>query len=153
MIPFSSFVDARTCRVQKMLLIGFQGQSMDEEKRLFDRLNEHADHITAKKNDDPYLVVSGKVPAPFVAVEVSDFLNVPEGMGAFTIPEGEYVSFTFKKEHVGDFWANVCTSENQALYNIDLSKARFERLTAELHDTGFVKWFIPTNKHKSAGNM
>src|SRR5690606_6347223 len=107
------------------------------------RLNDRVDEIEANKSTK-YLVVSGKEPAPFVAVEVSGTANVPEGTVAFCVPEGEYVKFSFKKEHVGLFWSNVCTDENQAKYNIDLVKPRFERFDRGA-STDMIEWHIPTH--------
>lgn len=144
MVGFSDFVQTRTCWINEVSLIGYQGRSMDEEKLLFNRLNDQANEILAKKHNNPYLVVSGKYPTPLVAVEVTQTVKVPEGMTAFTIPEGEYVAFKCKKEHVGHFWANVCTNENQEKYDIDLSKPRFEIFSSDLQSTGFVEWYIPT---------
>ncbi|KRE32520.1 hypothetical protein ASG81_23580 [Paenibacillus sp. Soil522] len=46
----------------------------------------------------------------------------------YTIPEDEYVIFRFEKKNVGEFWSKVCTEENQAKYNIDLSKPRYRYL-------------------------
>jgi predicted transcriptional regulator YdeE len=140
-VTFSDSIEAHICRVNAVSLIGIQGISMDEEKELFNRLNDRLGEIEAKKSTK-YLVVSGKVPAPFAAVEVLDTANVPEGMVAFTIPEGEYVKFKLNKEHVGLFWANVCTNENQAKYNIDLSKPRFELFTSDM-PTAIIEWYIP----------
>ncbi|MDQ1914336.1 effector binding domain-containing protein [Paenibacillus sp. GD4] len=141
MDTFSEFVEVQICRIHAVSLIGFHGKSMDEERELFNRLNNRVDEIEAKKSTQ-YLVVSGKVPAPFIAVEVSETANVPEGMATFSIPEGEYVKFKFNKEHVGLFWANICTDENQAKYNIDLSKPRFELFTPDM-PTDIVEWYIP----------
>lgn len=141
MVTFSEYVAAHNCWNNAVSLMGFQGKSMNEEKELFNRLNGRVNEI-ATKESTKYLVVSGKEPSPFVAMEVSETVNVPEGMATFTIPEGEYVKFRFKKEHVGFFWANVCTDENQAKYRIDLSKPRFERFTVDLPTT-IIEWYIP----------
>jgi hypothetical protein len=144
MAAFSEYVDSRTCKLEKITLVGFQGESMDDEKQLFARLHARMNELPARLKDHPYLVVSGKFPVPLVAVEVSDSAHVPEGMTALTLPKGEYVAFAFPRQHVGDFWANVCTSENQAKYKIDLSKPRFEMFTSALQDAGRVEWYIPT---------
>lgn len=144
MVTFSDIVETRACKLHAFTLVGYEGQSMDEEKHLFNQLNEHANEISAVKSDNRYLVVLGKFIVPFVALEVTDATNVPSLMKALTIPEDEYVAFKFSKKHVGDFWATVCTAENQNQYNIDLSKPRFEIFTPELQDTGLLEWYIPT---------
>ncbi|MEK8127482.1 GyrI-like domain-containing protein [Paenibacillus filicis] len=141
MVKFSETVEAQICRIHAVSLIGIQGKSMDEEKELFSRLNDRVEEIEAKKSTN-CLLVSGREPTPFVAVEVSDTANVPEGMVAVTIPEGEYVKFKFNKEHVGLFWANVCTDENQAKYKLDLSKPRFELFTPDM-PTDLIEWYLP----------
>lgn len=146
MTTLSEFVETRTCKIEKVTLVGFQGESMDEEKQLFAQLNARMNELPARKKDNPCLVVSGKFPVPLVAVEVSDSAHVPEGMTALTLPEGEYVAFAFPRQHVGDFWANVCTSENQAKYRIDLSKPRFEIFNTALKDAGQVEWYIPVQR-------
>jgi len=145
MINLSDIVETRTCKLGTVTLMGFRGQNMDEEKDLFIKLNERVNEIVDSKSNKRYLVVSGKVPTPFVAVEVADSTNVPDGMNVLTIPAVEYVAFKFMKKHVGDFWANVCTVENQKRYNIDFSKPRFEIFSTELQGAGNLEWYIPIN--------
>lgn len=144
MATFTEIVETRISRMPEVALIGYQGRSMEDERAMFQLLEEHRHTIATRRHDTPYLVVSGKFPAPLVAVEVSDAAQVPAGMVAFTLPAGDYVTFRFRKEHVGEFWANVCTTDNQAKYKIDLSKPRYEILTAELQDAGVIEWYIPT---------
>ncbi|WHX50951.1 GyrI-like domain-containing protein [Paenibacillus woosongensis] len=141
----NEIVETYNCKRKAFILIGFSGQSMEEEKHLFRKLNERMNEITNSTNKLQYLVVSGKYPTPFVGAEVTDSQNVPEGMNALTIPAEEYVAFKFKKEHVGDFWENVCTIDNQERYQIDLSKPRFEIFKPDQQNTELLEWFIPTN--------
>lgn len=142
-MTFSEIVESKKCKIDEVRLVGFQGQSMVDEGKLFEKLNDRLNEIIAKYNDQ-YLVVSGKFPIPIVGVSVWNSANVPKGMITYTIPKGEYVKFMFRKEHIGDFWSNICTDENQAKYNIDLAEPRFEISTSHLQSTSFIEWYIPT---------
>lgn len=143
MTTISEFVQTRTCSLQTLTLVGFQGQSLAEENELFDRLNARLQEITNRKNDHPYMIVAGSEPAPVVAVEVVEPGQVPEGMIRYTLPEGEYVVFSFEERYIGEFWEQVCTPERQADYGIDLSKPRFEVFAPELQAANRVEWYIP----------
>lgn len=146
MNTLSDFVQTRVCELEAVTLVGFQGQSMDEENELFDQLTTRSNEIPARKNDHQYLVVSGSNPTPVVAVEVEEISSVPESMTSYTIPSGEYVVFSFEERFIGDFWQHVCSSDNQAKYNIDLSKPRFEIFPSELQSEKMTEWYIPTTK-------
>lgn len=142
-MTFNEMVESQLCRMDEVMLAGVRGKSLDEEKELFQKLNGRIDELVAK-NADKYLVVTGKLPVPYVGVPVSNSFNLPEDMAMYTIPEGEYVRFRFRKEHIGDFWTNVCTDENQEKYNLEFAKPKFEISTSHLQSTGYIEWYIPT---------
>ncbi|TVX96317.1 GyrI-like domain-containing protein [Cohnella terricola] len=144
MTNLDDIVEARICKFESLVLIGFSGQSMEEEDTVFRKLNERMNEIANAKSHVQYLVVSGKNPIPFVGIEVTASGNVPNGMNVMIIPVGEYVVFKFKKEHIGEFWSHVCTIDNQQKYRIDLSKPRFEIFKPELQGSEFIEWYIPT---------
>jgi predicted transcriptional regulator YdeE len=140
----NNFAKTRIYALEAVTLIGFKGNSLDEEDTLFDLLSARLDEIPNKKNQHQYMVVEGSQPAPLVAVEVTETRLVPEGMISYTIPKGEYLVFSFEAKFIGDFWEQVCSPENQDKYNIDLSKPRFEIFTSELQDNKKIEWYIPT---------
>lgn len=139
----NDFVQTRTYQLEAVTLVGFKGNSLDEEDALFDLLSARLDEISNRKNQHQYMVVEGSKPAPIVAVEVSETRLVPEGMISYTIPKGEYVVFSFEAKLIGEFWEQVCLPENQDKYNIDLSKPRFEIFTSELQNKKRIEWYIP----------
>ncbi len=145
MAILNDFVQTRICELEAVTLVGFKGESLDEENVLFDQLNARSNEISNKKNEHQYMVVSGSTPTPVIAVEVKEIDSVPEGMISFTIPKGKYVAFSFESRFIGDFWGNVCSLENQEKYNIDLSKPRFEIFSSELQDKNRIEWYFPTN--------
>lgn len=144
MTILNDFAQTRIYELEAITLVGFKGNSLDEENALFDLLSARLDEIHNRKNHHQYLVVEGSKPAPIVAVEVAETSLVPEGMISYTIPKGEYVIFLFETAFIGDFWEQVCSPENQDKYNIDLSKPRFEIFTAEVQNKKTIEWYIPT---------
>ncbi|MBP1904522.1 putative transcriptional regulator YdeE [Paenibacillus turicensis] len=144
MTILNNFAQTRINELEAVTLVGFKGNSLDEEDALFDLLSARSDEITNRKNQHQYMVVEGSTPAPVVAVEVTETSLVPEGMISYTIPKGEYVVFSFEAAFIGDFWEQVCSPENQDKYNIDLSKPRFEIFTSELQENKKIEWYIPT---------
>jgi predicted transcriptional regulator YdeE len=141
-VDIAELMQVRTAKIGAVSLIGLQGLNLDDQKRLFGELEARVTEIGNRTSDSLYLVIPNDF-RPIVAVEVSAASEVPEGMIAFTIPEGDYVAFRLEKKHVGDFWSNICTSENQMKYNIDLSKPRFETFSPELQSAGVLEWYIP----------
>lgn len=144
-VDIAEFMQVRTAKLEAVSLVGLQGMDLDDQKRLFGELAARVNEIGNRISDSPYLVIPGDF-RPIVAVEASSAGEVPEGMTAFTIPEGDYVAFRFEKKHVGNFWSNICTSENQTRYNIDLSKPRFETFSLELQSAGALEWYIPCKR-------
>jgi len=133
------FVQTRVAKLRSVELIGFQGEHLEDERKLFDQLERNISEITRLNQ---YLVILPGI-RPFVAVEFNELGDAPDGMTSNTIPEGEYVIFTFEKKYVGEFWGNICTEENQAKYRIDLSKPRYEIFTPDLQPTETLEWYIP----------
>lgn len=133
------FVQTRVAKLRSVELVGFQGENLEDEHKLFDRLGRSISE-TARLNQ--YLVILPGV-RPLAAIEFNDQGEVTEGMTSYTIPEDEYVIFTFEKKHVGEFWSNICTEENQAKYRIDLSKPRYEIFNPDLQPTETLEWYIP----------
>lgn len=133
----------RTAKMEAVNLIGFIGDNLDDQHRLFSIMEEKIGQIIARKSDDQYLVILPGL-FPFVGVEVNELNVVPDGMIAYLIPEDEYVIFRFEERHIGDFWDSICTIDNQIRYNIDLSKPRYEIFTSNLQSAGFTEWYIPT---------
>ncbi|TMV52227.1 GyrI-like domain-containing protein [Paenibacillus mesophilus] len=144
-VDIAELMQVRKVKIEAVSLVGLQGRDLDDQKRLFGELAGRMEEIGTRTSDSPYLVIPGDF-RPIVAVEVSAPGEVPEGMIAFKIPEGDYVAFRFEKKHVGDFWSNICTSENQMRYNIDLSKPRFETFSHELQSAGALEWYIPSKR-------
>jgi predicted transcriptional regulator YdeE len=134
------FVQTRVAKLRSVELVGFLGEHLEDERKLFNQLEQN---ISELKSMNRYLVILPGI-CPLVAVEFDELGDVPEGMMSYTLPDGEYVIFRFEKKHVGEFWSNICTEENQAKYNIDLSKPRYEIFTSTLQPTGTLEWRIPT---------
>lgn len=143
-VNIQNVMQVRIAKLEAIKLIGFQGDNLDDQHRLFSQMDEKLREITKMKSAYQYLVI---LPGffPLVAVEVYETTDVPEGMTAYTIPEDEYVIFRFEEKYIGDFWNSICTEENQSKYNIDLSKPRYEVFTPSLQPTGITEWYIPTN--------
>ncbi|XEC97743.1 effector binding domain-containing protein [Paenibacillus tarimensis] len=135
-----NFVQTRVAKLRSVELVGFQGENLEDEHKLFDQLKQSISDIKTKNQ---FLVILPGI-RPLVAVEASEQGHVPEGMTSYTIPEDEYVIFRFEKKYVVEFWSKICTEENQAKYNIDLSKPRYEIFTPDLLPTGELEWYIPT---------
>ncbi|WP_158289469.1 GyrI-like domain-containing protein [Paenibacillus flagellatus] len=144
-VDIAEFMQVRTVKMEAVSLVGLQGRDLDDQKRLFGELTARVNEIGNRTSDSPYLVIPGDF-RPIVAVEVTTLGEVPEGMIAFNIPEGDYVAFRFEKKRVGDFWSNICTSENQTRYNIDLSQPRFETFSVELQSAAALEWYIPCKR-------
>jgi len=134
------FVQTRVEKLRSVELVGFQGEHLEDEHKLFDQLKQS---ISDSERRNRYFVILPGI-RPLVAVEASDVGDIPKGMTSYTIPEDEYVLFRFEKKHVGEFWSKICTEENQAKYKIDLSKPRFEIFTSNLQPIGILEWYIPT---------
>lgn len=143
MTVLTDFVQTRICEMDDIALVGFTGEGLEQENALFDQLNARSNEVANKKNDYEYMVIEGNPPTLVVAVEVAENGAVPEGMVSYTIPQGSYVVFSFESRFIGDFWAHVCTPENQAAYKIDLSRPRFEIFTKELQAQKRIEWYIP----------
>ncbi|MNZ60871.1 Bacterial transcription activator, effector binding domain [compost metagenome] len=141
-VNIQNVMQVRIARLEAVKLIGFQGESLDDQHRLFTQMDERANAISQKKSENQYLVILPGL-IPLVAVEVNETSDMLEGMTAYTIPEDEYVIFKFEEKYIGDFWSSICTEENQAKYNIDLSKPRYEVFTPSLQPTGVTEWYIP----------
>ncbi|RKN84256.1 AraC family transcriptional regulator [Paenibacillus ginsengarvi] len=139
-------IQVRTVKRDVTPLIGFEGAGLDDEKRLFKRLNETFELIAGGKRPPMYLVILMPGFRPFAAVEAPDSGPIPNGMTAYTIPADDYVVFGFEKAHVGLFWSSICTEDNQKKYNIDLAKPRFEIGTPELETAGLIEWYIPIRR-------
>jgi len=133
-------LQVRSGKRGSLQLIGFQGESLEDERKVFDQLKQSINEIAARIQ---YLVILPGI-KPLTAVERIETDDVQEGMTSFTIPEDDYVIFRFEEKFIGAFWNNICTRENQAKYRIDLSKPRYEIFTPELHSSGMVEWYIPT---------
>jgi|GEM_PF-1378180 len=134
------YVETRVVRLRSIELAGFQGEDLEDEHRLFDQLEQS---IGENKRLKQYLVILPGV-RPYAAVELSQLGAASEGMTLFTVPGGEYVIFKFDKKDIGRFWCEVCTEENQANYNIDLSKPRYEVFIPEEQPVEHLEWYIPT---------
>ncbi|MFD0712980.1 hypothetical protein [Paenibacillus sp. GCM10027626] len=134
------FLQVRSAKLSSFQLIGFQGEKLEDERKVFDQLKQSINEIATMNQ---YLVILPGI-KPLAAVEVIETDDVPQGMMSYTIPEDEYVIFRFEKKFIGEFWINICTRENQAKYQIDLSKPRYEIFTPVLQSTGMVEWYIPT---------
>lgn len=141
----ADILQVREINQEAISLIGFQGIRLEDQHDLFRGLESRRNEIDAKSNGCLYLVITPDF-RPVAGVEVDSFEKVPEGMIAYTIPADDYVVFQFEKKHIGDFWSNICSNENQASYNIDLSKPRFERFSAELRPSGMVEWHLPVRR-------
>ncbi len=137
-------MQVRTEKQKAVQLIGFQGYNLEDQHKLFEQMKQNFNAITTKKSENQYLVILPGL-FPLVAVEVNETNDVPEGMTTYIIPEDEYVIFRFEEKYIGDFWSSICTEENQAKYNIDLSKPRYEIFTSSLQPTGVTEWYFPTN--------
>lgn len=146
MINIQEFLHTRTVKLEAIDLIGFEGQELEDQHKLFTQLSEYNTRITTKKSENPYLVILPGL-VPFVALECTNTNSIPEGMTTHTIPEEEYVVFRFKESYVGDFWSTICTEENQQQYNIDLARPRFEISTSDLQSQKLVEWYIPQKKN------
>ena len=129
-------------KLDEVKLIGFMGDNLDDQHRLFVLMDERIEQINSRKSDNHFFVILPGL-LPLVAVEVKEAINVPNGMTAFHIPEDEYVIFRFEEKYIGDFWDSICSIENQTKYNIDLSKPRYEMFKPDLQSTGFTEWYIP----------
>jgi predicted transcriptional regulator YdeE len=143
MTILTDFVQTRICKMDDIALVGFTGEGLDQENALFDQLNVRSNEVANKKNEYEYMVIEGNPPTLVVAIEVTEIGVVPEGMISYTIPQGNYVVFSFEARFIGEFWEHVCSPENQARYNIDLSKPRFEIFTKELQAQKRIEWYIP----------
>lgn len=130
-------------RLEAINLIGFKGDDLDDQHRLFALMDEMVGEINTQKSDNQYLVILPGL-LPFVGVEVNETSDVPDGMTTYSIPEDEYVIFRFEEKYIGDFWNSICTKENQTKYHIDLSKPRYEIFKLDLQPTGVTEWYIPT---------
>ena len=137
-----NYVQTRVVQLQAIHTAGYQGESLEEENRLFDQL-EQAIHESGRKITTQYLVILPGI-RPLAAVDINDLGPTPAGMTSLTLPEHEYAVFQFSSRHIGQFWSEVCTDENQRKYKIDLSIPRFELLTPDLQNAGMVEWYIPT---------
>ncbi|WP_338554241.1 effector binding domain-containing protein [Paenibacillus sp. KS-LC4] len=142
-VNIQNVMQVRVAKLESVKLIGFQGEHLDDQHKLFAQMDARAKEISQKKNGNQYLVILPGL-IPIVAVEVNDTSDVLEGMTAYTIPEDEYVIFKFEEKYIGDFWSSICTEENQSKYNIDLSKPRYEVFTHSLQLAGVTEWYIPT---------
>lgn len=134
-----SYVQTRIVKLQSLQLVGFQGEDLEEESKLFDKLEQF---IHSRKLDQ-YLVILPGI-KPLAAVKFGDLGDIAVGMTTYALPTDEYVMFQFNNQYVGKFWGDVCTDENQIKYNIDLSKPRFEVFRSDLQNKGTVEWYIPT---------
>lgn len=135
------FLQVRHVKLRSFKLIGFQGEKLEDERQVFDQLKQSINEIAALNQ---YLVILPGI-RPLAAVEEIETGPVSEEMTSYTVPEDEYVIFKFERKHIGQFWNTICSEENQAKYQIDLSKPRFEIFTPELQSKGMVEWCIPTN--------
>lgn len=138
-------LQVRKVKLDEVQLMGFVGDNLDDQHKLFVLMGERVEHINSRNSDTQFLVILPGL-LPLVAVEVKEIISVPDGMTAFLIPEDDYVIFRFEEKHISDFWESICTIENQTKYNIDLSKPRFEIFLPDLQSTGFTEWYIPV-KH------
>lgn len=145
MIPIETMVQVRTESIGALRLIGFQGEHLDDQHELFERLELNITDITSKKNNYSYLVILPGL-KPLVAIEAHSIREVPAGMTACTIPADDYVVFRLEMKHLGHFWNTICTQENQLKYHIDLSKPRFELFGNQLLPKGITEWYIPANR-------
>jgi Bacterial transcription activator, effector binding domain. len=135
-------LQVRTVKLDEVKLIGFTGDNLDDQHRLFVLMDEKIEQINTRISDNHFLVILPEL-ITLVAVEVKETINVPNGMTAFLIPEDDYVIFKFEEKYVSDFWESICTIENQTKYNIDLSKPRYEIFKPDLQSNGFTEWYIP----------
>ncbi|TNJ62462.1 GyrI-like domain-containing protein [Paenibacillus hemerocallicola] len=141
----ADILQVREVKQKAISLIGLQGVRLEDQHELFRGLESRLNEIDTKSNSYPYLVITPDF-RPVVGVEAGSFGKVPLGMIAYTIPADDYVVFRFEKKHIGDFWSNICSNENQASYNIDLTKPRFERFSPELQPSGMVEWHLPVRR-------
>lgn len=137
-------MQVRTAILGPTRLIGVKGNVLEDQHDLFKEMKLRMNEIKARTNDHAYLVILPRV-VPFVALEVTETDEVPQGMVAHSIPEEEYAVFRFEEKDIGDFWDSICSQENQARYNIDLSKPRFEIFLPDLQPQGMTEWYIPVN--------
>ena len=135
-------LQVRNVKLDEVKLIGFMGDNLDDQHRLFVLMDEKIEQINSRNSDNQFLVILPGL-LPLVAVEVKETINVPDGMTEFNIPEDDYVIFRFEEKYISDFWESICTIENQTKYNIDFSKPRYEIFTQDLQSTGFTEWYIP----------
>lgn len=141
----ADIVQVREVKLEAVNLIGLQGMRLEDQHELFRMLESRMNEIDATRNGSPYLVITPDF-RPVVGVEVGTFDKVPQGMIAYTIPADDYVVFRFEKKHIGNFWNQICSDENQSNYNIDLTKPRYERFAPELQSSGTVEWHLPVRR-------
>lgn len=137
------FLRVRTAKLGSVQLVGFQGENLEDEHKLFAQLKQSINEMTKNKSMNQYLVILPGI-RPLAAVEINETGEIPEGMTSFTIPEDEYVICRFEKKYIGEFWNAICTEENQAKYRIDLSKPRYEIFVPDHQPAEFIEWYIPT---------
>ncbi|QYR24378.1 GyrI-like domain-containing protein [Paenibacillus sp. sptzw28] len=66
-------------------------------------------------------------------------------MVGYTIQADEYAVFRFEEKHIADFWDYFCSIDNQALYNLNIEKPRFEIFNKELQPKGVTEIYFPTH--------
>lgn len=148
MSSLETFSQVRTDSNRAVTLVGYQGERLEDQHELFERLEDTLTRIELRNQGKPYLVIMPGL-KPFVGIEATTVNDVPTDMLIVTIPEDHYAVFRFEKAWIGAFWETVCTKENQLKYRIDLDKPRFEMITPELQAAGAIEWYIPTKTEGS----
>lgn len=105
------------------------------ESKLPDMDNRINEGVTYEISDDKFAV----------AVAVSDFGRIPEGLVAISVPAGDYAVFHFEETHIGDFWCSFCPNpEIKAKYRLNYAAPRFEVFKQDLQPNGYTEVYMPT---------
>ncbi|UVI30854.1 effector binding domain-containing protein [Paenibacillus spongiae] len=143
-INLEELIQVRTAVTEKVHLVGLKGANDYEvEKRMFAELKARNDEIPNRIGADEYLVIFGD--GLLVAAQVTEFGQLPEGMTAYTLEPDEHAVFRFEEKHICAFWEYFCSPDNQAKYNLNIDKPRFEIFKESLQPAGMTEIYFPTH--------
>ncbi|MCQ6562494.1 effector binding domain-containing protein [Paenibacillus mendelii] len=143
-VNLEDLIEVRTAVTEHVHLVGLRGANDYEvEKRMFAELKERIDEIPNRVGSDEYLVIF--CDGLLVAAQVTEFGDLPEGMAAYTLEPDEHVVFRFEEKHICEFWDYFCSEDNQAKYNLNIAKPRFEIFKESLQPAGMTEIYFPTH--------
>lgn len=128
-------------------IIGVQNQlpqSHEDEQQQFATIKARSSEIPDQTMDgNLYMVIHENGSKMTVGLTVHHVSEIPEGMVSLTLPEQDYQVFRFEEKHICSFWKYFCDHENQAKFELDVVKARFEVFNDSLQPHGFTEIFFP----------